>query len=154
MSRNLADYYGLADPSFEGFVLEDPALFDSLAVRMIEDLELAVQVLARAGERELVDSEIVGRTLQILRLDKVVDKTALPDQMRDDTQRAAHDYARGPLPYEDGALEEIGYAVGATTYSFVSAGAANARKERTQIVKLRHILPACESWPYPLNRFC
>jgi hypothetical protein len=153
MGRMLA-IYGLVDKRFDGVVLEDPALFDLLAVRMIEDLELAVQVTGRTVDCELVDSDIVGRTLQLLGLDEVAGQMKLPDQMREVTQSIARDYARGPLPYATGALERLGDAVGAATYSFLSTGADNALSEGSQTVKLRHILPACESWPYPLNRFC
>lgn len=158
MSRNLA-VYGL-DPPYGSFTLQDPALFESLTIRMMEDLELAVQVSARADRFGLVNSgivvnsELVGRALQVLGVDEVVSRTKVPDQVRGWAEAVARDYARGPLPYGVGALEGIGNAVAAATYSFLLTGAENASQEGTQVVMLRHILPACESWPYPLNRFC
>jgi hypothetical protein len=152
MSRSL-ESYGVGR-QFEGIVLEDPALFDSLVIRMTEDLELAVQVAALGSGLGIVNGNIAGATLSILGVLARFSVDQIPVQMRRSALVTSRNVTRGPLDYEDGALELVGDAVAMATYSYLTIGAQNARVDGSQVVKLRHYLPACESWPYPLNRFC
>jgi hypothetical protein len=184
---------------FEDFLLEDPVLFDGLVTRMIEDLDLAVQVVARTGKRTSITPRTVTSTLQRLDLHSLdveapeSERSIMQLRVREVTRgpeleqgrtayaiperpvfepekRAAYDLperpvvdpevrvarvvSRGPLPYRVTALHQVGDVVAAAEYDFLRTGAQNAHDEQTQIVKLRHYLPACEKWPWPLNRWC
>jgi hypothetical protein len=153
--RLLADY-GLADdPELASLAVEDPALLDGLVVRMIEDLELSAYTTARLRGRSEIDPDVADEAIREL-LGQRLSEVHLPssDTFRDQIQRRVEDLARSPLPYVDQAQSRISDAVSTAAYNYLQVGANGARGEGLKEIKLRHYLPACEEWPYPLNRFC
>ena len=124
----------------------------------------AQEGIATVG-KHLVDSKIVrvhntAGSFQALLCSELVRLHNFPRPLvavtADETtaQALTRDLARGPLGYGDGAAEMVAGAVATASYYFLTVGAEQARGDGSQTVKLRHFLPACEAWPWPLNRFC
>jgi hypothetical protein len=155
MPRALADY-GLADdPELASMAVEDPALLDSLVVRMIEDLDLSAYTAARFVGVTEIDSGVAGEVVSQLLGDHLAGVHLPPsDAFRDQIRQRVNELARSPLPYVDDAQSHISDAVSTAAYNYLQVGANGARGEGADVIKLRHYLPACEEWPYPLNRFC
>jgi hypothetical protein len=165
MSRTFTEY-GLSSAEFDGFVLEDPALFDSFVGRMVEDLDLSAQVVAghdgfSAILQPVLDEAFIS--LERANRDGGSEFTNLasaqfdvesPNEFRSTIQPIVRAYVRGPLAYEPPSLDRLTDVVTAAAYDVLSTGARQAREEDTKTVKLRHWLPGCNHWPYPLNRFC
>lgn len=166
MSKTFADY-GLSSGEFEGLDLEDPALFDSFVIRMVEDLDLSTQVTA--GLR-LPDG--IVRPVELDRAFRALDIINRPDRkslrsitsemptsnategLRSYIHPVVRAYLRGPLDYDPESLDLMINVVTAVAYDALSTGAREAREHDTRTVQLRHWLPACQRWLYPLNRFC
>jgi len=163
--RPLADY-GLTSGEFAGLVLEDPALFDSYVVRMVEDLDLSAHVTAgRNGSPRIVPSVLEESLASIQRANILSRRDFVtlvplpfggdaPERLRTSMQAIVRTYVRGPLDYEEAALDQVANVVTAAAYDVLSSGGLQARAEGVTTVKLRHWLAACEHWLYPLNRFC
>jgi hypothetical protein len=158
--------YGLSSEEFGGLVLEDPALFDSYVIRIVEDLDLSAQVIAgHDGLPEIIRPvlEESFRSLERVNLyggrdfrtlDSAQFDAEPSDGFRSNIQSIVHTYVRGPLAYGPESLDQVTNVVAAVAYDVLSTGGQQAREEGTETVKLRHWLPGCEHWPYPLNRFC
>ncbi len=165
MPRPLTDY-GFTSREFDGLVLEDPALFDSFIVRMVEDLDLSAQVTAGFfGYPEIIE-EITSRSFRSLEgisqfsgrdfksLESAQSGADAPEPFRSNIEPIVRTYVRGPLGYQSASLDRMTNVVTAVAYDVLSTGGQLAREEGTDVVKLRHWLPGCEHWLYPLNRFC
>jgi hypothetical protein len=165
MSRTFTEY-GLSSAEFGGLVLEDPALFDSFVIRMVEDLDLSVHVTAGNQGLSSVSGSVPDDSFKSL--DNVNRQSGkeftnlaspqlginAPTEFRSTIQPIVRTYVRGPLTYDPSSLDRLTDVVTAVAYDVLSTGAQQARAEGAQTVKLRHWLPGCEHWPYPLNRFC
>jgi hypothetical protein len=153
MPRALSSY-GVADET-SSFVLEDPAFVDAAIARIVEDIQLVTYVYSLvAGKRE-IDAESVYRVydLIIASPDAPV-LLASPEGVREWSHRLVRDLSKAPLPYGEEAVERVGDLVGALVYDIFRSGAESAAEEGSRRIGTRHFLPACERWPYPLNRFC
>lgn len=166
MSRTFAEY-GLTSEEFDGLVLEDPATFDTFLVRVVEDLDLVQQITAGDNDKGEIPEWILERAFGVveninrhagrnhfLELNSARYDPKVPDELRAIIQFYVNSYIRGPLPYVDGTLEQFVNVVTVIAYDALAIGGTHAREDDTKTVKLRHWLPACENWPYPLNRFC
>jgi hypothetical protein len=148
MPRSLYTY-GVEE--FGDFVLDDPALFDSIVVRMLEDIELAAYTIAREhGELE-IDIVVVKGATDALGIPLPGTEAVPPDES---LRNYVRDVARSPLAYTDEAIDRIAQIANSAVLNFLRVGATVAQDEGSRHVGLRHFLPAYEKWPYPLNRFC
>lgn len=64
------------------------------------------------------------------------------------------DFARSPLPHDPEALQLLSKFVNFHILNMIRAAALKCQDEGLKVIKLRHYLPWCEEWPYPLNRYC
>jgi hypothetical protein len=172
MSRPLTDY-GIITSETEGMVLQDSALFDSLLIRTVEDLDVTFQVSAlvlqedRSDFTSITPNELINMAA---RLD-LPTRIFLPDDEPNvplvagyslPPSRSTFDFAsdlvsryqKGPLDYQVSSLVLFAGIVAAFTTDFLVTGGLNAQDEDTRSVQLRHYLPACDRWPWPLDRFC
>jgi hypothetical protein len=154
MPRGLFDY-GVEE--FGDFVLEDPVLFDGIVIRMLEDIELVGYALARNSQKALdsrkleIDDEITSLVVDALELPET---GQAPPQLRDFTRDFIRQIARAPFPYTDAGLDQIAGVAADVMFDAFRFGAQGALGEGSKRIGLRHLLPACEGWPYPLNRYC
>src|SRR5579859_7999353 len=124
MPRTFADY-GLISEVFDGLVLEDPALFDSFVVRMVEDLDLSAQVIAgHHGPPEIIGPVLEdsfralenvnrygGRDFQTLGSAQF--GSDAPDGFRSSIQSIVRTYVRGPLAYSPESIDQVTNVVAA-----------------------------------------
>ncbi|WP_208300559.1 hypothetical protein [Mycobacterium sp. DL592] len=155
---------------FGGLVLEDPALFDAFLVRVVEDLDVCQQMTAGYLDRSEIDERVSARafsTLDSLNRPALAQRggefgflfsaqngSESPDILRAGVYEVVRTYIRGPLEYSGSSLGQFANVVTAVAYDALSTGGRHAREDETDVVSLRHWLPACERWPWPLNRFC
>lgn len=152
MPRSFASY-GLAETSFAEFSLEDPLLFDELLARMVEDLALASYINAMRNRQRQMSRETVEQTNRLLRIPGPESQDS-PRGLQEYLLALTHDLSRAPLSYTDEGLEWASGTIAGAAFLAFATGAEIARAEGDDTVKLRHWLPACEQWPFPLNRFC
>jgi hypothetical protein len=168
MPKSFAEY-GLTSEEFDGLVLEDPALFDGFLVRVVEDLDLCQQVVVGRLQLPEIDASAEAAIFALEFINAVGAKSDAgsrlvsayfgeaprgPDGLRSNIEPIVRGYIRGPLAYTDWSLDNLTNVVTVVAFDVLSTGGRHAREDQTDIVKLRHWLPACEHWPYPLNRFC
>lgn len=148
----LADFRNPDFREFEDFEIEDPNFFWTLAVRIIEDLDVAGYVLAKTHEKETMDDTL---TRNLVRL--IDPETQLPmwsGQHRFIGPGIVSSYSRAPVSHTDKGRELVSSFVSFHISHLLRDAARRAAEEGLRKIKLRHILPWCERWPYPLNRFC
>lgn len=64
------------------------------------------------------------------------------------------DFARAPLRHDSDAVQLLSKFVNFHLLNMIRAAALKCQEEGYKVIKLRHYLPWCEEWPYPLNRYC
>lgn len=161
MARPLSEY-GFEGENFGNlaeFALEDPGFFEGMMYRAAEDLELALQISSIVAGDERLDVDSAGRTLELLEIRPpafrgIGPSVFGPQPLADQMLAIATGVARGPLDYTEDAFALVGSVLTAIANDFLVTGAGLAAAEGGQMVRLRHLLPACERWPYPLNRYC
>ena len=156
MPRALSGYGFDDSTGLSAFVVDDPAFMDAAIARITEDLELVTYAYARDAGKEEIDFASVRRADELI-LSRGEFRLSLesPSWMRGWSRRLVRDLARAPLGYTDEATEAISDLVGGAVFVLLASGAENAnREEGSRRIRTRHYLPLCESWPYPLNRFC
>jgi hypothetical protein len=153
--RSLSDY-GFREPIRE-FAIEDPALFESLINRLIEDLDLGAYVIARRENSAEITGDIVLSLIALLGTELDVGGHSLyepnlldPGPLR--AQVAA--LARAPLAHSDEAIDVLTSILADQLSQIVNGASEAARREESSLIRARHFLPLCEDWPFPLNRFC
>lgn len=160
MTRPLSEY-GFEGENFGNlaeFELEDPGFFESLMYRTAEDLELAMQVSSIVVGDERLDVDAAERTLELFEIAPLIQTIGPPvygpPPLASQMLAIARGVARGPLGYTEEAFMLVGSVLTAIANDFLVTGAELAAAEGEPVVRLRHLLPACERWPYPLNRYC
>ena len=64
------------------------------------------------------------------------------------------DFARAPLSHRQDAIKLLTKFVNFQILTMLRHAAVKCEEEGATRIKLRHYLPWCEEWPYPLNRYC
>jgi hypothetical protein len=156
MPRALSSYGFDDSTGLSAFVVDDPAFVDAAIARITEDIELVTYAYALDAGEEVIDLASVRRAYELI-LSRGEFRLPLesPTWMRDSSRHLVRDLARAPLGYTDEANEAVSDLVGGAVFMLLASGAENAnREEGSRRIRTRHYLPLCESWPYPLNRFC
>jgi hypothetical protein len=64
------------------------------------------------------------------------------------------DLRRASVGHKKEVITPLARFVNFQLIEMLRMAAEQATAENLESVKLRHILPACEKWPWPLNRWC
>jgi hypothetical protein len=138
---------------YNQFEIEDMAFFHTMVTRMIEDVEIMVGFLAKRDDEPEVTEDLVREAL------RVVDPVTIT-QLADTSQVAivnsqmVIDFARPSLPHNEESIALISKYLNFRLIRLLYDAAERADEEGLNKIKLRHYLPLCEEWPWPLNRWC
>jgi len=116
---------------------------------MIEDTELAAYVVTRSrGGKEIGPEEMVGAVRLI---DSKADE-APQNGPEEAIVRAAiiRDFAKAPMPHQEVIYAIFSKFINYKLIELLRGAAGRAAGEGTTTTRLRHFLPHCEDWPYPL----
>lgn len=166
----LGDVPGMESDEFAEFTLADESAFEDSINRLIEDAELAAYVVARAsawhpipiypliairrpGDRRVIDKEVVERTLRLLGVEEDVIRPGSPTGGIVDS-RLVRKRAKAPMRHTEEADELIARVVNSELREVLRDAAELAADEGVDRIDERHLLPACDRWPFPFNRFC
>jgi hypothetical protein len=159
---------GYGQPVYSGTAIEDLSFFTAMVYRIIEDLEVAIYMIARQTDADSINGDVAwnainliesgprsqasapgSRSVQVTRIE--VENALLTGYTYPDMVRGAF---RSRLSYAESAVELVAKYVNLQVDRAVADARLRAQNDSSPKVKLRHILPYCEEWPYPLNRFC
>lgn len=157
----LGDFRNVNFEQFMEFEIEDAGFLHTMMFRMIEDTEIAIYVVAKSKGEEFIQEETVSEALKLLE-PSLVDATETQGEITFKntpteaivTPVMVQDFARAPLPHNKQAFALLSKFVNFHLINMLHAAAGQANNEDLQIIKLRHYLPWCEEWPWPLNRYC
>src|SRR5205085_906796 len=119
----------------------------------IEDIEIALYTLAWEFDFEEIEFDGFRISLILERFGALPEASPdVPFEQRERVRRMIRGYARAPLSYSSTAAERVAHLVSAAEFDLLTTGAELASSEESQVIRTRHFLPACERWPFPLNR--
>jgi hypothetical protein len=148
----LADFPNVDFGSLADLQVEDVGFFQTMVTRIIEDVEVALYVVARYQRDNRINTDIVQIALALI----APDSSDYQDAPETAIVNVAlvHDFARAPIAHDQDALALLSRFVNFHIIAMLRSAAEEANKEDARQIKLRHFLPWCEKWPYPLNRYC
>lgn len=122
-----------------------------MAKGMIQGLELSMYIVARERGKDYVDSEMVWSTIRLLDNDVQPDVVEKFTRIGFTTPEIAQEFAKAPIKHDSEAFGIMASYVNYEIFGILQAGAERAAKEGERTIRVRHLLPACEKWPYPWN---
>lgn len=140
---------------FEDFIIEDSATFHTMIVRIIEDMDIMTYLITKVRNKSEIDVYLLEDVLRLLDQESKLPFENIPDDSIV-SPGFIRDYLRAPLHHTDESVNLLSRFVNYLFIEMIRDAAARADlEERSEgIIKLRHILPTCEKWPWPLNRWC
>jgi hypothetical protein len=148
----LADFPNVDFGRFDKLQVEDVGFFQTMVARIIEDVEVALYVVARFQGDYRITTDIVRTALALIAPDST-DYQDAPETAIVNVG-LVHDFTRAPIDHDTEALALLSRFVNFHVIAILRSAAEEADKEDARQIKLRHLLPWCEKWPYPLNRYC
>jgi hypothetical protein len=148
----LGDLRGADFGQFSDYVIEDLATFRTMVFRMAEDVDLGAYVLARRQRVENIEGSIVQELFHLLDPETKFPPDALETAVV--PLRTVSDLARAPIGHSEEAISLMSRFLNFHLINMLWDAAKLAERDGGKVIKLRHILPACDHWPYPLNRYC
>ncbi len=122
--------------------LVDGALSDQLAIELESNGSAGGGGYAVAVQEQIMIEEDTAVTFEATPTQFVVAGLSIED------------FARAPLPHEYDAMKLLTKFVNFQILTMLRHAALKCQEEDSTQIKLRHYLPWCEEWPYPLNRYC
>lgn len=150
--------YGLeALKEFPDVEIEDLSSFRGMVFRIVEDTIIVPITLAKSQRKDTIDESLMREALGLITTDVARTQEAPPDgivRSRTVGDLMRVDFRRASVGYKEEVITVLARFVNFQLIEMLRTAASQAVEENLQSVKLRHILPACEKWPWPLNRWC
>ena len=147
----LGDFGNVEFGEFTNYTIEDFSLFWTMICRMVEDLDVGAYILAKQRGKDIGDSLTSDMLNLIGPTSDIPTRTPIRGIVNPEVVR---DLMRAPIPHSEGAFETTARFVNFHVANMLRDAANRVKSEGSSVIKLRHILPGCEHWPYPLNRYC
>lgn len=147
----LGDFMRIGSGEFDDFEIEDAGFFRNMIGRMIEDLDVGVYVIAREHKENEIAVQLMRQFLNLIGPPASATASMEAGSVSPEMVR---EYARAPIDHADEALSLLARFLNFHLEDMLRRAATAAAEEGLQTIKLRHILPGCERWPWPLNRYC
>jgi hypothetical protein len=150
---------------YGAFEIDDLSFLTTMLIRMIEDIEIMIGFFAKLQNAESVSGDFVLRVLQLIDPESIssIDAESISAVSEINypistsavvTPDLVRAYARPPVPHDERAIVLISSYLHRRLTATLSEAARLAENEGQTVIKLRHILPLCEKWPWPFNRWC
>lgn len=135
---------------FNDYVIEDSNFLDTVANRVIEDVELVIYALAKERDADFADEALTATAIYIygnvqggiisrFSQDAIVNPERIKDQ------------SKSPIKPNHEAFVLFCKFVNYYLFHAVQAAAEKAGEEGTQVITQQHFFPWCHQLPYPLN---
>lgn len=139
--------------SYKDLEIEDFSFFSMMVIRMIEDTATVTYTLAKEKGADEIKEGLMQDTLRRLGQGALL-PFAGTSEVAFVFSPFVPAYARIPVPYTNEAIVLFSKFLNYHLIEMLRDAAARAANEGLNTIKLRHILPWCEKWPWPLNRWC
>jgi hypothetical protein len=147
----LSDFRNADFGEFEEFEIEDVSLVRTMVWRMVEDMDIGAYILAKARGKK-IEEDLMRELFRL-----IDPETEVSDQTPEaaiTSPAMVRDLSRAPVQHSEKAISLLSRFINQHLIDMFRAAAKQAVKEGLKTIKLRHILPGCERWPWPLNRYC
>ncbi len=131
------------------YVVQDLRFLNSVATRMVEDVELVAYILARRQEAERIDAGTMADAVYLYCQENAETFGEAPAEAIVNPEFVARQ-AKSPFPHDEEAILLISRFVNYRLIDALTRAAAQAREEGTHVITALHF-SWCHLLPYPFN---